>query len=233
MLKKKHSIMIIVIRIGGSITASPINLELIGRYVDLLKDLGRQGNQVIAVVGGGALAREYIKYGEILGLTQEAQDWLAIEVSRLHALLFTLKLDDNEKFDVSTSVEKVLESMRKRNVVVLGGLKPGMTTDSVAALISKRVDAKLLVKATDQEGIYTKDPREHPDAEKLDTVTFKDLTLLLRKDCHEAGIHQILDPVAIKILQEAQVKTIVVNGFNPENVLLAVKGEEIGTRIIE
>ncbi len=225
--------MIIVIRIGGSITASPINLELIGRYVDLLKDLGRQGNQVVAVVGGGALAREYIKYGEILGLTQEAQDWLAIEVSRLHALLFTLKLDDNEKFDVSTSVEKVLESMRKRNVVVLGGLKPGMTTDSVAALISKRVDAKLLVKATDQEGIYTKDPKEHPDAEKLDTVTFKDLTLLLRKDCHEAGIHQILDPVAIKILQEAQVKTIVVNGFNPENVLLAVKGEEIGTRIIE
>lgn len=224
--------MTIVIRIGGSITASPINLELIGRYVDLLKDLEKQRNKVIAVVGGGALAREYIKYGEKLGLTEEAQDWLAIEVSRLHALLFTLKLNGYEKLDVSTSVEEVLESLRERNIIVLGGLKPGMTTDSVAALISKRVDAKLLVKATDQEGIYTKDPREHPDAEKLDTITFKDLALLLKKDRHEAGIHQILDPVAIKILQEAQIKTIVVNGFNPENVLRAVKGEEIGTRIM-
>ena len=225
--------MTIVIRIGGSITASPINLELIGRYVSLLKDLKKQGNKVIAVVGGGALAREYIKYGKNLGLTEEAQDWLAIKVSRLHALLFTMKLDGNKKLDVSTSVEDVLENMRDRNIIVLGGLKPGMTTDSVAALISKRVYAKLLVKATDQEGIYTKDPREHPDAKKLDTITFKDLTSLLRKDCHEAGIHQILDPVAIKILQEAHVKTVVVNGFNPKNVLRAVKGENIGTRIVE
>lgn len=225
--------MIIVVRIGGSITASPINLELISRYVDLLKDLERQGNKVIAVVGGGALAREYIRYGEELGLVEDAQDWLAIEVSRLHALLFNLKLDCVKKGKVNASVDEVLETLKKRNIVILGGLKPGMTTDSVAALISREADAKLLVKATDQDGIYTKDPREYPDAEKLDMVTFKDLASLLKQDRHEAGIHQILDPVAVKILQKAKIRTVVVNGFKPENVLRAVNGEEIGTRIVE
>jgi uridylate kinase len=224
--------MIIVIRIGGSITASPINLKLINGYVDLLKDLERQGNKVVAVVGGGALAREFIRYGEELGLDDDAQDWLAIEVSRLQALLFNLKLDGVKKGNVNASLDEVLETLKKRNIIILGGLKPGMTTDSVAALISKEVDAKLLVKATDQDGIYTKDPREHPDAEKLDVVAFKDLASLLKQDRHEAGIHQILDPVAVKILQKAKIRTVIVNGFKPENVLRAVKGEEIGTRIV-
>ncbi|MCK4933820.1 UMP kinase, partial [Candidatus Bathyarchaeota archaeon] len=114
-----------------------------------------------------------------------------------------------------------------------GGLKPGMTTDTVAALVAQKVGAQLLVKATDQEGIYTKDPRKHRDAKKLDTITFKDLALLLSQNRHKAGIHQILDPIAIRILQEAKIKTVIVDGFNPENIQLAIEGAEIGTTITE
>ena len=59
--------------------------------------------------------------------------------------------------------------------VVMGGLKPGITTDAVAALVAERLNADLLVKGTDQEGVYDKDPRKHTDAVKLDHLTFEDL----------------------------------------------------------
>ncbi|MCK4633925.1 UMP kinase, partial [Candidatus Bathyarchaeota archaeon] len=160
--------MVIVLRIGGSIVASPTNPRLIGKYVELLQDLGTKGHKVIVVVGGGALARQFIRVGGELGLTEDAQDWLAIEVSRLYALLFTLKLDADGRENISTSIDEALKTLKKRNIVVLGGLKPGMTTDTVAALIAQKIKAQLLVKATDQEGIYTKDPKKYPDAKKLD-----------------------------------------------------------------
>ncbi len=225
--------MVIVLRIGGSIIASPINPELIRKYAELLEDLGKKGQKVIAVVGGGTLAREFIKVGKQLGLTEEAQDWLAIEVSHLYTLLFNLKLNENGIEYASMSMDEVLKALKRRNIVVLGGLKPGMTTDTVAALVAQKVGAQLLVKATDQEGIYTKDPRKHRDAKKQDTIIYKDLALLPSQNRHKAGIHQILDPIAIRILQETKTKTVIVDGFNPENIQRAINGEKIGTTIAD
>ena len=46
---------------------------------------------------------------------------------------------------------------------------------------------------------------------------------------HKAGMHQIIDPEAIKVLKRKRVKLIVVNGFKPENILAAVNGECVGT----
>jgi uridylate kinase len=221
----------VVIRIGGSVIASPTNPKLIDQYIKLLRKLRKDGHEVITVVGGGALARELIKTGSQLGLDERAQDWLAIHVSRLYALLFALKLGRNGTKIVPTSTTEALEALSKGKIVVMGGLKPGITTDTVAAYAAQRARAQLLVKATDQDGIYTRDPKKHEDARKLDTLTFKDLAQLLEHDHHKAGIHQILDPVAIKILQKTNTKTIIVNGHNPQNVQHAIEGKKIGTTV--
>ena len=58
-----------VVRVGGSVVASPFNPELIGEFVDLLVGLRRRGHVVAAVVGGGSLSRELIRVGKALGLT--------------------------------------------------------------------------------------------------------------------------------------------------------------------
>ena len=55
---------------------------------------------------------------------------------------------------------------------------------------------------------------------------------MFAEDRHKAGLHQILDPEAVKILKNKRVRVVVVNGFKPENVLAAVKGEKVGTLII-
>ena len=45
----------VVLRIGGSVVASPVNTELIGKYTELLRTLKKQGHEVAVVVGGGTL----------------------------------------------------------------------------------------------------------------------------------------------------------------------------------
>ena len=228
---KGCEVMRLVLRIGGSVIASPIDSALISEYADLLKNLKRQGHEVAVVVGGGALAREFIVVAKDLGLGERAQDEVAISVSRIFALLLLQKLGVLGCEAVSSTIEDAAKCLRKGEIAVMGGLKPGMTTDTVAALIAEQVNADLLIKATDQEGIYNKDPRKHVDAVKLEHLSYEDISSVFAENKHKAGIHQILDPGAVKILKKGRVRVIVVNGFKPENILAVVKGEKVGTLI--
>ncbi len=221
----------IVLRIGGSVVASPVNTELIGKYADLLKTLKMQGHEVGVVVGGGSLAREFIAIAKNLGLGEQAQDEIAISVSRLFAQLFLKKLGELSCKAVALTLEDAAECLSKGKIMVMGGLKPGITTDAVAALVAERVNADLLIKGTDQDGVYNKDPRKHPNAVKLDQLSLEDLSMVFSENKHKAGMHQIIDPEAVKILKRKRVKLIVVNGFKPENILAAVNGECVGTVI--
>jgi uridylate kinase len=208
-----------------------VNTKLISDYVALVKRLRASGHQILLVVGGGALARDFIKYAKSIGLDDAGQDETAISVSRLIAQLFMLKLSDAGIGMVPTSLDEIKGKVETGKIIVMGGLKPGMTTDTVAAMAAEEVKADLVVKATDQEGIYTTDPRKHKDAEKIDRLRFDDLAQVFEQNKHKAGIHQIIDPEAVKILNASRTKTIVVSGFRPENVSLAVQGKKIGTVI--
>ena len=221
----------VVLRIGGSVVASPVNPVLITKYTDLLKDLKARGHMIVVVVGGGTLAREFIGVARDLGLDEKAQDAIAISVSRIFAQLFMEKLGEFGCDIVPTKIEDVTKYLRKRKVPVMGGLRSGMTTDTVAALIAEKIGADLLVKGTDQDGIYNKDPKKHLDAVKLDHLSFEDLSSVFAEDRHKAGIHQIIDPEAVKILKTEKIKVVVVNGFTPENVLMVVEGKSVGTLI--
>lgn len=221
----------LVVRIGGSVVASPVNIELMGKYADLIKKVKTQGHEVVVVVGGGALAREFIGIAKQLGLEMQSQDEIAISVSRLYAQLFLKRLGDVGCSKVAITLDEAAQCLNEGKVVVMGGLKPGITTDAVAALVAERVNADLLVKGTDQEGVYNKDPRINPDAVKQDKLTFDDLSTIFGGSEHKAGIHQVIDPEAIKVLKRHRVKLIVVNGYKPQNVLAAVNGEEVGTSI--
>lgn len=221
----------LVVRIGGSVVASPINTKLISEYADLIRAFKARGFEVVVVVGGGALAREFIKIAKDLSLDMQAQDEIAISCSRLFAQLFLKRLGEVGCSKVAITLDDAAQCLSEGKVVVMGGLKPGITTDTVAALVAERVNADLLVKGTDQDGVYDKDPRKHADAVKLDQLGFKDLSKVFEENVHKAGIHQIIDPEAVKVLKRKRLKLIVVNGFKPENILAAIEGKIIGTTI--
>lgn len=221
----------IVVRIGGSVIANPINIELLGKYADIIKQMKAEGNDVAVILGGGALARQFIGFGKELGLDVTAQDEVAISCSRLFAQLFLKKLGSVACSKVATSLDEAEACMRDGKILVMGGLMPGNTTDTVATLVAERIHADLLVKNSDQNGVYNKDPRKHPDAVKLDTLSFDGLAKVFEQNQHQAGIHQIIDPAAVKVLERSHIKTIVVSGFKPENMLAALRGENVGTII--
>jgi uridylate kinase len=223
------SVMRIVLRIGGSVVASPVNTELMSEYAEMVQTIKGQGHEVAVVVGGGSSAREFIAIAKKLGLDEPAQDEVAISVSRLFAQLFLKKLGEMGCGKVALTLDDAAECLSKGKTVVMGGLKPGITTDAVAALVAERIKADLLVKGTDQDGVYNKDPRKHADAVKLDHLSYDDLANVFSESKHKAGIHQIIDPEAVKIMKRGCMKLIVVNGFKPANILAAVNGESVGT----
>ncbi len=220
-----------VIRLGGSVIGSPPNQRFIQRYAEIIQGLRAEGHEIVVIVGGGSHARQFIQLAKAMGMTEQEQDEVAISVSRLFAQLLSMKLGGLEWKTVPTSLEQAVEMLERRGAAVMGGLRPGMTTDTVAALVACKIGADLIVKATDQEGIYTKDPKKYSDAEKLDDLSWNDLSRFLGEAKHEAGIHQIIDPEAVRMLKEKRMETIVVNGFRPENLIAAIKGEKIGTRV--
>jgi uridylate kinase len=166
-----------------------------------------------------------------MGLTEQEQDEVAISVSRLFAQLLAMKLGGLDWKLIPTSLEDVSEILQERGIAVMGGLKPGMTTDTVAAMVASQVGAEFIAKATDQDGIYTKDPKKHPDAHKIDTLSFDELSQLMEQNKHKAGIHQIIDPEAVRLLKAKRIRTVIVNGSDPDNLIAVMKGEKVGTTI--
>jgi uridylate kinase len=131
---------------------------------------------------------------------------------------------------VPTSIDGMLLRLARNRVAVMGGLRPGITTDTVAAIVAQRWGADLMVKGSDQEGIYTADPRVDKKAKRLEKMTYERMREILG-GTHKPGIHSIIDPVAVQHLAGSRVRLVVLNGSKPQGVLKAVRGEKIGTLV--
>jgi len=217
-----------VLRIGGSVLGSPPSAGVVDAYGKVISELNYEGHSIGVVVGGGQVSRDYIRSAAQMGLSSFQQDTIAIHASRLNARLVAMKLGGVSS--VPTSIDGMLQRLARNRIAVMGGLRPGITTDTVAAIVAQRWHADLLVKASDQNGIYTADPRINRKAKKLDRVTFEKMKELLGGD-HRPGIHSIVDPVAVGHLLESRVKLVVLNGKDPRGVIKALHGEKIGTLV--
>jgi uridylate kinase len=215
-----------VLRIGGSVLGSPPSAKIVNAYAGVITDLNYEGHSIAVIVGGGQVSRDYIKSASEMGLSPYQQDTVAIHASRLNARLVAMKLGGVSS--VPTSIDGMLQRLARNRVAVMGGLKPGITTDTVAALVAQKWRADMLVKASDQTGIYTDDPRTNKKAKKLDRITYEKMKQILG-GTHRPGIHSIVDPVAVDHLLESRVKLVVLNGSDARGVIKALHGEKIGT----
>lgn len=218
----------IVLRIAGSILGSPPDFKVVERYTRAISELVSEEHPIAVVVGGGKTSRDYIGVAKKLGLPPTLQDAIGIQASRLNARLVAMKL--GLKNSVPTSIEEMTRSLSKNSVAVMGGLKPGMTTDATAVLLAERWKADLIVKGSDQKGIYTSDPRLNKKAKKLDRISHARMQQILGGK-HKPGMHSIVDPVAVKMLSKSRIRLVVLDGTKPRNVIAAVHGEMIGTLV--
>ena len=119
---------------------------------------------------------------------------------------------------------KAIRHLEKGRVVIFGcGTgNPFFSTDSAASLRAAELNADIILKATMVDGIYDKDPKKFPDAQKYDVITHHDI-LVKRL--------QVMDSAAAAICTENNIPIIVFDLNRPDNILDAVMGEPVGTLV--
>jgi len=223
----------VVISLGGIFFA---DAEDIKKVAEVLEELAKLYNLYV-VTGGGEIARERIKIARDLGANEAICDYIGIALTRVNAKLLISALHDahpepfSDYKEVAEAKAVVKSDDEEAKITVMGGVSPGYTTDAVAAILAEYVNADLLVDVTSVDGVYDADPRRYPDAKKYDKLTAKELVALTAKEELKAGSRIVIDPVAAKIIERSGIKTIVIDGSKPRNILDAVHGKHHGTEI--
>ena len=212
----------LVIKIGGSLSIGKDGpkKEYFSRLLPVLKELDKN-NQLIISIGGGRFIRKYYKAVEKLDLTPEQMEWIAIELLRVNVRFLSFLLNKNSIF--------TLQKMSKNTSGVIGGIRPGRSTDANAAYAAGVIDADYFIKLTNVNGIYDKDPKRYKNAKKLEHISFDHLTKYASDG--KPGKYGVLDKLAIETIVKNKIKTVVMNGKNPSDLLRLLKGEKIGTLI--
>jgi uridylate kinase len=221
-----------VVKLGGALFRREPN-------VMALKDMGRvlsgfveEGNQLVIVAGGGENARTYIGVARKLGAEESTCDLLGIQITRANAELLRLAMGSVASSKIPTTLSDLPHYVGPGKAVVMGGLQPGQSTNAVAALAAEITRAEILVNGTDVDGVYTEDPKKNSKAKLIRSVNVDKLLTWAMEGEVFAGRYELLDPLAIKIMQRAKIPTRFVSLADPGNILAALRGKEVGTRVV-
>jgi uridylate kinase len=199
----------VVLSIGGSVIFSNDLDDLYFKKLgNLLNDISKE-NKIYVVVGGGKIARSYIKFARELGFNEKFLDLIGIDVTRINAKLLLINLGlsiDNIPFTVDEAVNL------DQPIVIMGGTFPGHSTDLVGAEIAEKTESKLYIIATNVDGIFDKDPNVFNDAKKIDEIEIDNLINDFGTDWSEAGKNIVIDGPALKIIKRGKINTYVLNG---------------------
>ncbi len=220
----------IVISIGGSVILSKeADVSYLKELSNLLQKITKY-YKIFIIVGGGAVARKYIKLGRELDFDEETLDQIGIDITRVNARILTNIFKKSNK-----EIPKTTDEAKNRDepIVVMGGTTPGHSTDMVGAELFEKVGADFFVIATNVDGIYDKDPNKYSDAKQLKEVSIDQLVEEHGTDWKSAGKNVVIDGPALEIIKKANILTYVVNGKRLDQLEKALSGKSFdGTKII-
>ena len=219
----------IVIKFSGKVFGVE-NIKILKDYARFLVKLSKT-HQPIVVAGGGKIARHFISHARSSGADESTLDELGIEISRLNAKLLIYALKNKAYPHPPTSLKEAKNAVDSGLIVVAGGLHPGQSTNGTAALIAEKVNAVQFLNATDVKGIYDSDPNKSKKAKLFKTIELKKLRGMLVKEDSVAGGYDLMDIVALKIIERSKIKTRVIQS-DIKTLEKAVKGLAVGTEIV-
>ena len=229
----------ILIKLSGESLAGSdgkgLDLETVRMICGSIKETLALGAQVAIVVGGG----NFWRGREYPGMERSRADHVGMIATIMNALAIA---DAFEKSDVPVRVmsalpmvnvcetyirSRAIRHLEKGRVIILaaGTGNPYCSTDSAAALRAAEIDADIIFKATKVDGVYDSDPKKNPDAKKYDRLTFSEVVN------QRLGV---IDGQAALMCRECGIPMYVFDMLgDPENLVRAVSGENIGTIIEE
>ena len=224
----------ILLKLSGEVLAGEqktgIDFNMVETVCQRIKKCVELGVQVGIVIGGGNFWRGRSS-GSMDRNRADSMGMLATVINCL-ALCDTLEQMD-VKAAVLTAVEMnkiaepftargAKEHFEKGEVVIFGAGtgSPFFSTDTGAALRAAEIGADVIFKATNVDGVYDSDPKKNPNAVKYDTLSHSEV---LAKDLH------VMDAAAASLCRDNNINILVFNLNDPDNIVKAVMGENIGT----
>ncbi|HSX10683.1 MAG TPA: glutamate 5-kinase [Chlamydiales bacterium] len=231
----------VVIKVGtSSLAIRRIHLGLVQQIVQLQS----QGVQIL-LVSSGAVARGRELLHSVTSSKQTFASIGQVKLMQVWAELFSLfdlqvgqVLLTKEDFGKATQEtlngllrEKIIPIINENDTVAASQARIG-NNDSLAALVARLIDADRLILLTDQEGLYTADPRLHPDAKLIPFVRKIDETLFDFAKGSSTGVGtggMATKIEAALVASRAGIPTTVASATRPNVLLDWVGGKEIGT----
>lgn len=196
----------------------------------VIRKCREEGVQIGVVVGGGNYWRGRSHQdmnkskADAIGMLATTMNALALsdEFERVGVKTKVLSAIDMPKIADLFTAEKAVELLENGYTLIFacGTGNPCFSTDSGAALRGVEIGADIFFKSTNVDGVYDKDPHKYPDAVRYDTLTQSEL---LAK-----GLG-VMDASAAAICRENGLDALVFDLNDPENILRAVRGENVGT----
>jgi uridylate kinase len=209
-----------------------LDYKIVEALADEIKTVHAQGVNLCLVVGGGNIVRGATASRE--GLDRVSADYMGMLATVINALALQ---DVLEKIGVDTRVmtairmESVAEPYIRRRAIrhlekgrliifAAGTGNPYFSTDTAAVLRALEIEAEVILKATNVDGIYTADPRKDPAAEFIPELTFQEAIV---------KNYAVMDANAFGLCKANQLPIVVFNMNTPGAISRVLHGERVGT----
>ena len=199
-----------------------------------VKTLVDDGIQVGIVIGGGNFWR---------GRTSENMERTkADQIGMLATVMNCLAVADVcEQKGIPVRVQTALEMraiaepyirsrairhLEKGRVVIFGAGtgNPYFSTDTAAVLRAAEIDADVILLAKNVDGVYSADPVKDPTAVKYDSISYDEVL---------AQHLMVMDTTATSLSMDNHIPVLLFALKDPENIIRALCGENVGTIVKE
>ena len=224
----------VLIKVSGEAMAGEqhfgLDFDTVLKICESIKECVSLGAEVAVVVGGGNFWR-----GRTSGkMDRTRADHMGMLATVINALALGDALEQlgvDVRVQTAISMQQVAEPyirnkavrhLEKGRVVVFGcGTgNPFFSTDTAASLRAAEIDADIIFKATNVDGVYDCDPKTHPESKKYDELKYIDVL--------SQGLH-VMDSTAATLCMDNNIPILVFNLNDPKNIVRAICGETIGT----
>ncbi len=224
----------IMIKLSGEALAGEqktgLDFDTVTKICESIKKIVDLGVEVSIVNGGGNFWRGRSS-GDMDRTRADHMGMLATVINSLAIADGLEQLGVPVRVQTAIAMQQIAEPyirnkanrhLEKGRVVIFGcGTgNPFFSTDTAAALRAAEIDAEIVLKATNVDGVYDKDPNKFDDAKRYDELNMIDVL--------SKGL-QVVDSTAASLCKDNNIPLLVFSLKDPDNMVKAVLGENVGT----
>jgi uridylate kinase len=212
--------------------ASGLDFHVIEAFAEEVKAVHALGVQLALVVGGGNIIRGATASRE--GLDRVSADYMGMLATVINALALQ---DVLEKIGVNTRVmtairmeslaepyirRRAIRHLEKGRLIIFaaGTGNPFFSTDTAGVLRALEIEAQVILKATNVDGVYTGDPRQDPSATFIPELTYQEAIV---------KNYAVMDANAFGLCKANQLPIVVFNINQPGAIRRVLQGDRVGT----